>query len=329
MFVVPDGIARAGLEGRMITRRTLGQATRFQGVGLHGGAPGAVTVDPAPAHAGIVFVRADALRADMSGHPVPARFDRVVATPLSTCLGTAGGPTVSTVEHLMAAFAAAGISDALVRVEGPEVPAMDGSALPFLRAFAAAGIADLGVPCRAIRILRPVSICLGGRLARLAPAPGFEMAFTIRFADPAIGTQSRSLALGGGAVAAELADSRTFGCLAEVDGLHRSGLGLGGSLDNVVVVDRGRVLNPEGLRHWDEFVRHKMLDAVGDLALAGAPIIGRYTGLRAGHALTNRLLRRLFAMPDAWEWCEAEPAQVPGGPIVTAPAAAAAAPVAV
>ena len=294
----------------MITRRTLVQAVHLRGVGLHCGRPAAVTVSPAPAGAGLVFQAADA-----PALPIPARHDRVVDTPLSTRLGLRAGPVVATVEHLMAAFAAAGITDAAVTLEGPEVPALDGSALPFLAGFARAGLRDLGVPCRAIRIRRSVEARLGDRLARLDPAPRFEMAFTIDFADPAIGTQSLALPLAGGAIAAELATARTFGCLAEVDALRRAGLGLGGSLENAVVVDRGRVLNPGGLRQRDEFVRHKMLDAVGDLALAGAPIVGRYTGLRAGHALTNLLLRRLFATPDAWEWCDADASQVPGGPL--------------
>lgn len=294
----------------MITRRTLNRPIRLQGVGLHGGAPGAVSVAPAAAGHGIVFHASAA-----PDRPIPARFDRVVATPLSTRLGNAGGPTVGMVEHLMAAFAAAGITDVTVMVEGAEVPAMDGSARPFLAAFAEAGLVDLGVPVRAIRIRRPVALRVGDKLARLEPAPGFEMHYAIAFADPAIGRQAKRLTLGGGVIAAELADSRTFGCLTEVEGLHRLGLGRGGNLGNVVMVDRGRVLNPEGLRHADEFVRHKMLDAVGDLMLAGAPIVGRYVGVRAGHALTNRLLRRLFATPDAWSWCDAVTGQVPGGPL--------------
>lgn len=295
----------------MITHRTLRDAVRFRGVGLHGGRPAVLVVAPAPAGSGIVFSRAD-LGPDAV---VPARHDRVADTPLSTSLALPGGALIGTVEHLMAAFAAAGISDARVSLDGPELPVLDGSARPFLAAFAAAGIVDLGRPARAIRILRPVAVRAGDRLARLDPASRFEMAITIDFADPAIGRQSQTLALAGGAIAAELADARTFGCLAEVERLRAAGLGLGGSLDCAVVVDRGRVLNPGGLRHPDEFVRHKMLDAVGDLALAGAPVIGRYTGLRAGHALTHALLCRLFATPGAWEWCAADETQVPGGPL--------------
>ena len=311
----------------MIARRTLRQPVRFSGVGLHCGQPATVFVDPAPAGAGVVFRRVE------TGVQIPARYDHVVDTPLSTRLGipdeVPGGPLVGTVEHLMAALAAAAITDALVSLEGPEVPVLDGSALPFLAAFAEAGLTDLREPSRAIRILRPVTVEIGDRSARLEPAPRFEMSFMIDFADPAIGTQSKTLALAGGALAAELSDARTFGCLAEVDRLRRAGLGLGGSLENAVVVDRGRVLNPGGLRHADEFVRHKMLDAAGDLALAGAPIVGRYTGVRAGHALTNLLIRRLFATPGTWEWCDADESQVPGGPLTLPARAPAESPIAV
>lgn len=323
--VDPTGIDPARGEGRMITRKTLNSMIRLRGIGLHGGRPAAVTVVPAAAGTGILFRRTDLAPAP----PLPARYDQVVEAPLCTRLGSPGGPSAGTVEHLMAAFAAAGITDALIGLDGPEVPVLDGSALPFLAAFSGVGLCDLGVPCRAIRVLRPVAVRLGDKLARLDPAARFEMTFTIRFADPAIGIQSKRLALAGGAVAGELADARTFGCLAEVECLHRAGLGLGGSLENVVVVDNGRVLNPSGLRHVDEFVRHKMLDAVGDLALAGAPIVGRYTGIRAGHALTNLLLRRLFATPGAWAWGEADVTQVPGGVLALPPARAIEAPVAV
>jgi UDP-3-O-[3-hydroxymyristoyl] N-acetylglucosamine deacetylase len=297
---------------------------RFRGVGLHSGRLAALTVAPAAAGSGIVFRRTDLPGAAA----IPARHDHVCAAPLSTCLGR-GSVTIGTVEHLMAALAAAGITDALIGLDGPEVPALDGSAAPFLAAFARAGLRDLGVPARAIRILRPVTVRSGDRYAGLAPAPRFEMIFRIRFADPAIGAQTKRLALAGDAVAAELADARTFGCLAEAAALRRAGLVWGASLENAVVVDGGRVLNPGGLRHADEFVRHKMLDAVGDLALTGAPIIGRYTGIKAGHALTNLLLRRLFARRDAWCWDEADVSQVPGGPLPLPPRGAAAASLAV
>ena len=291
-------------------RRTVNKAVKFRGIGLHGGQPVVLTVAPAAAQAGIVFHRTDA---GPAARPIPARYDAVDDTCLRTRLSNGDGLCVDTVEHLMAALAGCAISDARITLDGPEVPIMDGSAVVFVRAFMRAGIRDLGVPWRAIRLLEPVCVRMVGKSAELAPAPRFEMDFSVSFADPAIGRQSRHLVLTGGAIVSELSDSRTFGSLADVEMLRRSGLGRGGGLENAVIVDRGRILNPGGLRHPDEFVRHKMLDAVGDLALAGAPIIGRYTGVRAGHEITNLLLRKLFARPEAWTRCELRPGQGPGG----------------
>jgi UDP-3-O-[3-hydroxymyristoyl] N-acetylglucosamine deacetylase len=291
-------------------RRTVNKAVKFRGVGLHGGQPVVLTVAPAAADMGIVFHRTDA---GPAARPIPARYDLVSDAHLCTRLTNGDGLSVCTVEHLMAALAGCGISDARITVDGPEVPIMDGSAVVFVREFMGAGIRDLGVPWRAIRVLEPVTVRMVGKSAELAPAPRFEMDFSVSFADPAIGRQSRHLVLTGGAVVSELSDSRTFGCLADVEMLRRNGLGRGGGLENAVIVDNGRILNPGGLRHPDEFVRHKMLDAVGDLALAGAPIIGRYTGIRAGHEITNLLLRKLFSRPEAWTWCELRPGQGPGG----------------
>jgi UDP-3-O-[3-hydroxymyristoyl] N-acetylglucosamine deacetylase len=291
-------------------RRTVNNAVKFRGVGLHGGQPVVLTVAPAAAQTGIVFRRADA---GPAARPIPARYDLVHDTHLCTGLANGDGLAVGTVEHLMAALAGCGISDARITLDGPEVPIMDGSAVAFVREFVRVGIRDLGVPWRAIRVREPVSVRMEGKSAELVPAPRFEMAFSVSYADPAIGRQSKQLALTGGAIVAELSDSRTFGCLADVETMRRTGLGRGGGLENAVIVDNGRVLNPGGLRHRDEFVRHKMLDAVGDLALAGAPIIGRYTGIRAGHEVSNLLLRKLFLCPEAWTWCEVRTGQVPGG----------------
>ncbi len=291
-------------------RRTVNNAVRFRGIGLHGGQPVALTVAPAPAQTGIEFRRTDA---GAAARPIPARYDCVNDTHLCTRLANGDGLTVATVEHLMAALAGCGISDARIALDGPEVPIMDGSAVAFVRGFMRAGIRDLGVPWRAIRVLEPVSVRMAGKVAELAPAPRFEMDFSISFADPAIGRQSKRLVLTGSAIVSELSDSRTFGCLADVEMLRNMGLVRGGGLENAVVVDNGRVLNPGGLRHPDEFVRHKMLDAVGDLALAGAPIIGLYTGVKAGHEMSNLLLRKLFACPGSWTWCELRPGQGPGG----------------
>jgi len=179
---------------------------------------------------------------------------------------------------------------------------MDGSAADFVDGFLEVGLVVLDTPLAAIRVTRPVAVYLGGRFAELTPADRFEMDFRIEFEDPAIGVQRHAVALTNGAFIAELSDCRTFGHLHEVERLRAAGLARGGSLLNAIVVDNGRVLNPEGLRRSDEFVRHKMLDAVGDLALAGAPIIARYTGDKAGHEITNLLLRELFSQPDAWTW---------------------------
>ena len=294
-------------------RRTLRTPARFGGIGLHGGAQVRAAVHPAAFGSGIRFRRGAAAE-------TPARFDLVSDTQLCTRLGE-GDAAIGTVEHLMAALAGAGVDDALVVVEGGEVPIMDGSARPFLEGLVEAGFEDRGAgPRRAIRILAPVEVVDGDKRARLEPADAFALDFTIAFADPAIGRQALALELSGNRFAEDLADCRTFGHLAEVEELRRLGLARGGGLENAVVVDRGRVLNPGGLRRPDEFVRHKMLDAVGDLALAGAPILGRYVGALAGHGMTNRLLHALFARPQAWEWAEAGPDRVPGGAIGLAPA---------
>jgi UDP-3-O-[3-hydroxymyristoyl] N-acetylglucosamine deacetylase len=257
-----------------------------------------------------MFHRTDA---DPAARPIPASYDLVSDTQLCTGLANGDGLSVGTVEHLMAALAGCGITDARITLDGPEVPIMDGSAVVFVREFLRVGIRGLGTPSRAIRLLEPVTVAMDGKVAELLPAPRFEMEFSVSFSDPAIGRQSKYLVLTGSAVVSELSDSRTFGCLADVEGMRRMGLGRGGGLENAVIVDNGRILNSTGLRHPDEFVRHKMLDAVGDLALAGAPIIGRYVGVKAGHEISNLLLRKLFSCPESWVWCDLQPDQAPGG----------------
>jgi UDP-3-O-[3-hydroxymyristoyl] N-acetylglucosamine deacetylase len=290
--------------------RTVRAGVVFNGIGLHGGQAVAMQVAPAPAGHGIVFRRTDL--APGTGD-IPARWDLVVDTRLCTRLGNAHGASVGTVEHLMAALAGCGVTDALVSLAGPEVPIMDGSAAPFVSALLGAGIVETGRPLRAVRIREQVVVEQDGKRAELLPANRFEMDFSIEFDDPAIGSQRRALALVNGAFVSELGDCRTFGHLCEVEQLRAMGLARGGSLQNAIVVDRGRVLNPEGLRRPDEFVRHKMLDAVGDLALAGAPIVGRYVAHRGGHEMTNRLLRALFARPHSWCWVDLRPGQWFGG----------------
>lgn len=276
---------------------SLSRQIEFRGTGLHGGQPVKMTVRPAAAGHGIVFHRTD-----VSDGLVPARYDLVSDTRLCTKLTNDHGVSIGTVEHLMAALAGCGISDALIELDGPEVPIMDGSASDFVDAFVDTGIVELGPPLVAIRILAPVRVESEGRVAELAPADRFEMRFAIDFDDAAIGEQRHEMTLVNGAFVEELSDCRTFGRLAEVEYLRSIGLARGGNLTNAIVIDGARVLNPEGLRRPDEFVRHKMLDAVGDLALAGAPIIGRYSAEKAGHEVTNLLLRKLFATPEAWKW---------------------------
>lgn len=277
---------------------TIKQMAIFEGVGLHSGAPARLEIHPAPAGHGIVFRRVDL-------DPVaelPARWDMVKPSKLCTLLDNGRGATLSTVEHVMAALAGTGIYNALVLVDGPEVPILDGSAQPFVRGIMRAGIAIQRRPLRAIRVLRTVEVREGEAFARLSPADHLEIDFQIDFVDAAIGRQEKRLDMANGAFLRELADSRTFCRQADVEAMRKNGLALGGTYSNAVVVDGAQVLSPGGLRHRDEAVRHKMLDAMGDLALAGAPLLARYTGHRAGHAMTNRLLRALFADPLAWEW---------------------------
>ena len=283
---------------------TLKTAVMFQGVGLHSGAPARLEIHPAPAGHGIVFRRTDLSPAV----DIPARWDRVTPSRLCTLLDDGKGTTLSTVEHVMAALAGTGIHNARILADGPEVPILDGSAAPFVRAILRAGIALQQADLRAIRVLRPVEVREGEAFARLTPADHLEIDFEIDFADAAIGHQEKRLDMANGAFLRELADSRTFCRQADVDAMRKNGLALGGTYLNAVVVDGARVLSPGGLRHRDEAVRHKMLDAMGDLALAGAPLLARYTGNRAGHAMTNTLLRALFADPAAWCWETCSPA---------------------
>lgn len=276
---------------------TIRSAVTFQGIGLHSGAPVRMTIHPASANYGIWFRRTDV---DSLDPLVPARWDAVVASRLCTLIANRAGTTVSTIEHIMAALAGTGIHNALIEIDGPEVPILDGSAAPFVSAIMARGLRELDVPVRALRILAPVEVRDGDAVARLEPAAdALEMHFDIDFTDRAIGRQAKRLTLANGAFVRELSDSRTFCRRADVETMQANGLALGGTFDNAVVVDGDRVLSPGGLRHADEPVRHKMLDALGDLALAGGPILGRYVGHRAGHALTNRLLRELFRHPEA------------------------------
>jgi UDP-3-O-[3-hydroxymyristoyl] N-acetylglucosamine deacetylase len=291
---------------------TIRSAAIFDGVGLHSGAPARMTIRPAPADHGIRFKRTD-IR--LGNRVVPALWDAVEITPLCTRIVNAAGVSVSTIEHVMAALSGCGIHNALIDLDGPEVPILDGSAAPFVRGIMARGVRHLAAPVRAIEVLAPVEVQTKAGWARLEPGQGLTMNFHIDFPDAAIGTQDKRLDLANGAFVRELCDSRTFCRQSDVDSMQKNGLALGGTYENAVVVDGDRVLSPGGLRHADEAVRHKMLDALGDLYTAGAPILGHYTGFKAGHALTNLLLRELFATPEAWRLTlcdERLAAQLPG-----------------
>jgi len=289
-------------------QRTLRAPIGCTGVGIHSGRRVNLTLKPAPANSGIRFRRTD-LDAE-----VAARFDRVVDTRLCTVLAPEGRPEarIGTVEHLMAALSAAGIDNALVELDGPEVPILDGSAAPFLFLISCAGVVAQDASRRGIRVLRPVSLADGHASVELRPADvqALEAEIEIDFPATAIGAQRAAASLAGDAFRRRIAQARTFAMAEEIARLRAAGLARGGSLANAVVVDGDKVLNPGGLRLPDEFAAHKLLDVVGDLALAGAPILGHFTGRRSGHALNNRLLRALFADPRAWCWTDgmAEPA---------------------
>ena len=295
---------------------TIATKAQFRGVGLHSGAAVRLAILPAPVDHGIVFSRSD-----LGGVRIPARWDQVTPSQLCTLMDNGDGVTLSTVEHVMAALAGTGITNALVEVNGPEVPILDGSSAPFVLGIMEAGIRHQDAPLRAIRVLRPVEVQQGEAFARLSPADHLQIHFDIDFTDAAIGHQEKRLDMANGSFVHELMDSRTFCRQADVVQMQKNGLALGGTYLNAVVVDGDKVLSPGGLRHKDEAVRHKMLDAMGDLALAGAPLLARYTGHRAGHAMTNKLLRALFAAPDAWEWVTVTPEMqqhLPGAGVVPA-----------
>jgi UDP-3-O-[3-hydroxymyristoyl] N-acetylglucosamine deacetylase len=250
------------------------------------------------------------VRTDVRGGDNVVRVapETVVQTRLGTVIGNDAGVTVSTIEHLMAAMAALAIDNAIVEVDGPEVPIMDGSAEPFIQILDRAGKRRQEALRRYIEILAPIEAVEDDKRATLTPSDQFEVAFEIAFPSRAIGRQRVDLVIDEDSFREELADCRTFGFLHEVEALRAVGLARGGSMENAVVIDGDRVLNPEGLRRSDEFVRHKALDAVGDLYVLGLPIIGRFEGVLAGHGLNNAVVRELAANPRAWRIRTLEPA---------------------
>ena len=282
----------------ILKQKTLKNSIGCSGVGLHTGAKVTMTILPAEADSGIRFKRID-----ISGGQaiIEADWRNVVDSRLCSTIANKDGVSIATIEHLMAAFAGLGIDNALVEINGPEVPIMDGSAAPFAFLIECAGVRELDAPRKAIRIKKSIEVREPNRYATLAPSEIFTLGFDIEFASPAVASQSHSVMLADGAFKKQVARARTFGFEHEVAALRAAGLLKGGSLDNAVVVSGDKVLNDSGLRYTDEFVRHKILDSVGDLYLAGLPIIGHFHGSRSGHALNHRLLEALFADPSAYE----------------------------
>jgi UDP-3-O-[3-hydroxymyristoyl] N-acetylglucosamine deacetylase len=297
---------------------TVKKTIHMTGAGLHSGAPARLQISPASAEYGIWFRRSDVTDRD---NMIPARYDAVNDTQLCTRIANDSDVEVSTIEHLMAALAGTGIHNAVIDIDGPEVPIMDGSAAPFVAEILRVGVQPLNAPIRAIRVLKPVHVTFDDVEVSLTPADSLEIDFEIDFDATAIGRQEKTLNMANGSFVRELSNCRTFVRRKDVDYLQSMGLARGGSLENAIVVDENLVLNPEGFRREDECVRHKMLDALGDLYLAGAPILGAYKGKRAGHKATNLILRALFAQPDAWEMIECSQDishDLPGADISTA-----------
>lgn len=267
------------------------------GVGVHTGDRVRLAVRPAAAGTGIVFVRTDIKDRD---NRIPVSGEAVVDARLNTMIENGAGVRLSTIEHLMAAFSALGVSNAVVEVDGPELPILDGSALPFVRLLDRAGFRRQHAPVRYIEILAPIRVQEGDKTAALLPCDRYEMRFEIDFDTPVIGNQVVDFVVDEETFRNEIMAARTFGFAHEVEALRKAGLARGGSLENAVVIDGDQILNPGGLRMEREFVKHKALDAIGDLYVLGAPLLGRYEGVKAGHHINNLLVRELLASPQAW-----------------------------
>lgn len=283
---------------------TLGSQVSISGVGVHSGAPAHLTLGPADDHSGITFVRTGL---DGPDREVRADLRAVTATEFATVLGDRNGPLVSTAEHVLAALRGLGVDNATVEVDGPEIPIMDGSAAPFVEAIDRAGIIESVAPRRFIEVLRPVQVVMGDASGELRPyAHGFRAEIEIDFRSPVVGRQSLALDVDPVSFRRDLARARTFGCMNDVARLWAAGYALGSSLENSVVYDDTRVVNSEGLRYPDEFVRHKALDAVGDLALSGLPLLGAYRSVRGGHRLNHLALSALMNDASAWRIIEVD-----------------------
>ena len=302
---------------RVAYQTTLQNSVICAGIGVHSGARAKMVIKPAPVNSGICFLRTDL--EDQT--PIPARGDQVTEVQLGTTLTNDQGGSVATVEHFLAACAGMGIDNLLVEIDGPEVPIMDGSSAVFCELFHNAGLKAQSTLRRRIRILETVEVKDGVKWARLSPSADnvLTLKAKIEFESKAIGTQQMAMRLIPGGFARDIAFARTFGFARDVEMLKSMGLARGGSLDNAVVIDGDEIVNPEGLRSDDEFIRHKLLDAVGDLMLAGAPIAGFYEARQPGHAMNNKLVRALLERPDTWCWeTDADALEVSAGATATA-----------
>jgi UDP-3-O-[3-hydroxymyristoyl] N-acetylglucosamine deacetylase len=307
---------------RCDVQHTVERPITIEGIGVHTGKPATITIRPAGAGVGIKFIRSDL----EPGISIPARYDSVCATDLCTAIGDASGASVSTIEHLMSALAALGVDNAIIEVDGAETPIMDGSSSIFVDAVEEAGLTELAAPRRFVKVLKKVRVESGPSFAELSPcAKGLRLDIEVHFECSVIGRQRTRFDLTREAYCRELSRARTFGFIKDVERLWKAGMALGASLDNTVAIGDERVLNPEGLRYRDEFVRHKTLDAIGDLALAGMPIIGAFRSYRGGHRLNIGVLEALFADKSAYRIVESTTVPVASsrrGDFAPAPAAA-------
>ena len=293
----------------MLRQRTLRESIKSTGVGLHSGNKVTMQLSPAPVDTGIVFRRTDLSPI----RDIPARADQVDETDLSTSLGR-GEFQVTTVEHLLSALCGLGIDNAFIEIDSPEVPIMDGSAGPFVYLLQTAGVREQPAAKRFIRVTREITVSDGDKVATLRPYEGFRVTFSIDFDHPVFKEQigHAALDISSEAFVREISRARTFGFVHEFEYMRSRGLARGGSVDNAIVVDDYRILNEGGLRYDDEFVKHKMLDAIGDLYLAGYQLLAEYEGVKSGHALNNQLVRALFEQPECWEWATFDdPAESP------------------
>jgi UDP-3-O-[3-hydroxymyristoyl] N-acetylglucosamine deacetylase len=290
--------SRNGIGDGVLRQRTLKNSIHCSGIGLHSGVKVNMTLHPAEANTGIRFRR----NGTVNGAEVAASWANVVETPLSTTLIGDDDVKAGTIEHLMSALAGCAVDNVVVELSGSEVPVMDGSAAPFVFLIECAGTVAQDAPRRALEILKEVAVADTPRSVSATPGRGLSIDFEIDFDSPVVARQNWSLQVTPASYKQDVSRARTFGFLEEVDKLRAMGLALGGSLDNAVVISGDRILNDGGLRYENEFVRHKVLDLIGDLYLIGAPVIGRFRCVRAGHAMTLRMLKTLFADREAWRW---------------------------